>query len=144
MRSLDSFTTITGYQADAFGLRPEDVRIDDIAISLSHICRFGGHVRFHYSVAQHCVYACDHVIEYETEGLAEPVVRLHALLHDAAEAYIGDQVSPNKWRMAAMTQEGVVSLRRAEDLAWHAIAHAVFGPLGLREGDTKAYPLAVK
>ena len=70
-----------------------DIRISDIAAHLSRLCRFNGALRDDveiYSVAQHCVLVSQHVPpQYAFEGL----------MHDAAEAYLGDRVKPLKLMM---------------------------------------------
>lgn len=74
--------------------RVEDVRLDDIAHSLANICRYTGHSRVHFSVAQHSVLAYLRVRE---RFCYHPRLALAALLHDAHEAYVGDLSSPLKW-----------------------------------------------
>lgn len=64
--------------------------IQDIASSLSKICRFNGHTSAFYSVAEHSVIAS--LITQDRD----PQIRLSALLHDAAEAFLGDIVKPIK------------------------------------------------
>jgi hypothetical protein len=69
-----------------------DINIDDIAHALSHQCRFSGHTRVHYSVAEHSVRVSELV---EAWGFNRGV-QLWALLHDASEAYLVDLPQPLK------------------------------------------------
>jgi len=65
----------------------EDILIDDIAWSLSMQCRYAGHVKAYYSVAEHCIIVSRRLPEK---------LKLAGLLHDAAEAYVTDLPSPIK------------------------------------------------
>lgn len=79
--------TFTGRQVWPLNPRPDDFDLVDIAHALSNICRFTGHVRTFYSVAQHCVIM--------TENAPEEI-RREVLMHDAAEAYLADVARPIK------------------------------------------------
>lgn len=89
--------------------RPEDIDIRDIAHALSLQCRFAGHCRTFYSVAQHSVMV---------SHLLPRAVALAGLLHDAAEAFVVDVPRPIK-RMP-----GMEALRDAEDRVLECIMAA--------------------
>lgn len=71
--------------------RPEEIHIQDIAAALSKLCRYGGHCRRFYSVAEHCVLMAH---------AAPDGHHLSALLHDASEAYLSDVIRPIKPHLA--------------------------------------------
>lgn len=85
--------TFTGVQFWPLDPRPEDVRAADIAHALSLQCRFAGHCRVPYSVAEHSVRVAEWVWD-ETNG--DRRASLAGLLHDASEAYCVDVPRPLK------------------------------------------------
>ena len=85
--SLDWMMTYTGVIYRPHEPKPEDIRIADIAHALSMICRYGGHTRWFYSVAEHSVLV---------SRMVPQEYALEALLHDGAEAYVGDMTIPMK------------------------------------------------
>lgn len=79
--------THSGRRFNPIKPNPDAIVIQDIAHALSMQCRFSGHCREFYSVAQHCVlvsYICDHKDA------------LWGLMHDATEAYLVDVPRPLK------------------------------------------------
>ena len=85
-RHANWIMTSSGRALDPFAPDPAQIALDDIAHHLSHVCRFAGAVSVHYSVAQHSVLVAQEM----------PLYARFALLHDAAEAYIGDVPRPLK------------------------------------------------
>ena len=88
--------TVSGRRVNPFDPDPEQLDPGDIARALANQCRFGGHSRVFYSVAQHSVIV-SRVVE-ERGGDVEDVFA--ALMHDASEAYLGDMPHPLKHRSA--------------------------------------------
>lgn len=85
--SFDWIETYTGRRFHLGDPKVEVICIEDIAHALSLLCRFGGHCRVFYSVAQHSVLV--------SENLPSKYA-LHGLLHDASEAYLVDVPRPIK------------------------------------------------
>jgi len=85
--------------------RAKDVDIEDIAHALSLLCRYGGHCRRFYSVAEHSVLV---------SHLVPPEYALWGLMHDASEAYVVDVPRPLKVHLG--------HYRDMEQRAWQAIA----------------------
>ncbi len=67
--------------------RPQDICLTDIAHPLANICRYGGHSSKFFSVAQHCVLG---------SWMIDVKYAKAFLMHDAAEAYLGDLIKPLK------------------------------------------------
>lgn len=81
--------THTGRYVSPVDLKHDDVAIEDIAHALSNQCRFSGHVRRFYSVAEHSLHVAELCVSTPFE--------LWALLHDASEAYLVDLPRPLKY-----------------------------------------------
>jgi uncharacterized protein len=83
--------TYTGGRVYFLDPQPEMFNIFDIAHALSNNCRWTGHCRTFFSVAEHSVFASHSV----------PASCRHAaLMHDASEAYLTDVAAPIKPSLA--------------------------------------------
>jgi 5'-deoxynucleotidase YfbR-like HD superfamily hydrolase len=110
----DWMQTFSGKRFYPLDPRPEDIRLMDIAHALSHVCRFNGHTRFFYSVAQHSVLVS--LMGPEDAAAAR-------LLHDASEAYICDLPRPLK-----------ESLRRQNNFFYDSIEECVMDAVSKASG----------
>lgn len=88
------FATVSGRWVNVERPSPEDVHLDDIVWALSRICRYGGHIREHYSVAQHSTEVWDYMTRVLAPG--DRRLQLAALVHDFSEGYLNDIISPIK------------------------------------------------
>ncbi len=82
----------SGKAIDFDAISPEDIEIEDIALGLSRINRYLGHTNIPLTVAEHSI----RVAAIVRETTKDPVLTKHSLLHDAAEALIGDITAPVK------------------------------------------------
>lgn len=115
-------TTYTGRKIELLSPNPEDISIQDIAKGLSNVCRFAGQIQDFYSVAEHSIHVArllqDHSATWDTV--------VAGLLHDAAEAYIGDITSPLKqhlpdYRFIEQRVEGSIQRHFQEVINWHNV-----------------------
>lgn len=74
---------------------PGEIILDDIAHSLSQLCRYNGHTKRLYSVAEHSCHLSDWIMRHG----GTPQDGLTALHHDDAEYVIGDMARPLKVTM---------------------------------------------
>lgn len=81
---------ISGEILDIFNPDPINIDLIDIGWGLANQIRFGGQCLFPYSVGQHSV-LLSHMVPKHLAAVA--------LMHDAAEAYVGDIITPLKMLM---------------------------------------------
>ena len=121
--------THSGLAFDLLDPRPEQVRVEDVAYALSRINRYTGHT-VAYSVAQHSVLAMRTV----ADELREPEHALAALLHDAAEAYVGDVSAPLKYALREQDKKsGHYAKRSSYDVIEGRVQVGVARALGLSD-----------
>lgn len=86
--------TVTGRMVDVLAPDSSMICLEDIAWSLSRIARYNGHTvnPTIYSVGQHSIYVSDMIFE-ETSNYK---LAMYGLLHDSAEGFLGDIISPIK------------------------------------------------
>lgn len=109
----------------------EEIRIEDIAHAIAHNCRYNGHTRDFYSVAEHCILGSYMVPEEDA---------LAFLLHDANEAYLTDIPSPMK---AYLMEHGVAgNILKELEARYDELIYRRFGlpwpmPATVKEADLR-------
>lgn len=99
-------------------LKPQQVRVEDIAHALALKCRWTGHTRTFYSVAEHSL---------RVGYLVPRYARIYGLLHDAAEAYLPDVAAPLKDAFQVGQRGGLRTFAQVE----HEILDAIWTALGV-------------
>lgn len=121
--------TISGRRFNFKNTHPDEIHIEDIATVLPRLCRYNGHTRRWYSVAEHACLLSDWVMEQGGTALDG----LTALHHDNAEYIIGDLPSPIKAGMSQFKEvEAQIECAMAEkfNTIWPL-------PPWLKEADTR-------
>lgn len=156
--------TVTGKFINITDPTDEQIDIEDIAWGLSRVSRFAGQTitKVPYNVAQHSVLALKIVIKLLPQVGIQPnspqgrKIQLMTLLHDAAEAYMGDIPSPvkkhptikeefknleygllskiyKKFRLDVPLEEERILIKQADMLALAIEAHAFMVSRGRHE-----------
>jgi len=90
---------MSGKAANLLDLQPQDIHLAEICHRLSQQCRYAGGTPVFYSVAEHCL-NLDKYFDSRDPRMPRaddtPEMHIAALLHDAAEAYLGDFIAPIK------------------------------------------------
>lgn len=113
----DWIQTFTGKRFYTLDPKAEDICIEDVAHALSFICRYNGHCSRFYSVAEHSILLAVHARRSGRSSAQQ----MHALLHDASEAYTSDVPRPIK--------NSIPEIRDVEKI----VDHVVLKSLGVPE-----------
>jgi 5'-deoxynucleotidase YfbR-like HD superfamily hydrolase len=109
--------TFSGHVFDPLDMKPVDVRLEDIAHSLSLQCRYNGQCAHFYSIAEHSIHVSN-VLKMWGKSIG---VQLAGFMHDAAEAYLGDVITPLKIHSRIGTQKFVAVEAHVETCIEHAL-----------------------
>ena len=123
------------YSGDLLSLTdpdPRAIELSCISMALARQCRFNGHTVKDYSVAEHSV----NVEAYVAARTNDRDLRRAALLHDAAEAYIGDITSPVKTVLGPSVRELedriLLAIAQRFDIPFAAFSHSLVKEADLR------------
>jgi hypothetical protein len=123
LRGRFTMATVSGRVISFVEPKVADIELEDIACGLARVCRYSGQIRRFYSVAEHSVWCAQAAMARHGVETAQA-----ALMHDAAEAYVGDMVRPLKMLLRS---DGIAS---AYDEAEATFARVIGKRFGLVEG----------
>lgn len=98
MKHDNIMTTATGGYFNFTNPLKSKINVLDIAHSLSNICRFSGHTKEFYSIAEHSVMVYKYCVRYGVENdiSVTPRTLMYAIMHDAGESFTSDIPKPFK------------------------------------------------
>jgi len=120
---------------DLFEMNYESIDIEDIAHALSLTCRYGGHCNSFYSVAEHSVRMSEQVPEKDA---------FWALMHDAAEAYLGDIPAPFKLYFRIERWDSIVKDFAEKTVSFEAVENMLLEKIADLYGLQMPIPKSVK
>ena len=127
--------TYSGRYVDTQHPGVSTIHLDDIAHALSNICRYGGHSRWHYSVAQHAVFVSERL---RRRGYSR-AVQLGGLHHDDPEAYLSDIPRPTKGllgpRYETLTRRMELAIFVALDLGRYGVTEDMLHGEEIKDSD---------
>lgn len=110
---------------DLLAPNPRDIRLEDVAWGLDKLRRFNGQSRIEWTVLEHSLF----VLELAKLANLPVETQRDALFHDAAEAFIGDTISPVKRALRAI-EPTPLGMRSSWDLleqVWNVAIDDRFG-----------------
>lgn len=108
----DWMATFTGKKFHPLCPTVDMICLTDIAHALARQCRYNGHCKYFHSVAQHSLNVHALLTKLNDPAIT-PRILLYGLLHDAAEAYLGDiprplkRYLPNYAQLEEMTEKTI-------------------------------------
>lgn len=110
--------TYTGKIVNLWDIKQDSIELEDIAHGLAFNCRWNGHTKAWYSIAEHCIRVHDR---------APSELQLLALFHDAEEAYWGDMIRPLKMLLKTGYPELIEKMKETR--------RAIFKKFDIEDGD---------
>jgi hypothetical protein len=104
--------TADGRRFDLLCPSLEQVSLRVIAAATAKMCRWTGHIMDFYSVASHSVAVAE---------ICRDAVKPYALLHDAAEGYLGDVATPLKQAMRMLSPAALAAYDQVTETVDRAI-----------------------